>query len=222
MPSAPTPQSRTGRPPAGEASSRRTAATSRVGASAISQSTIRIEVAEVDHGSDTATAAASASAIWPRRGACRPVDTRSDLRSGPDMLVMFVVAPAEPGGCVELRQSALRARASAVQDGIEPCVVGGQARTIRARVPQVDDAGGEASILATQPAAQQANEQVGILPAPAVEAGIEAVDALEVGAPDRKIAGARAAPPPRLEPAQRSEREPQHAHQSIDVAAQAF
>jgi hypothetical protein len=33
------------------------------------QSTIKILVAEVDHGSDTATAAARPSAIWPSRGA---------------------------------------------------------------------------------------------------------------------------------------------------------
>src|SRR5262249_45346438 len=154
---------------------------------------IRIEVAEVDHGSDTATAAASPSAIWPRRGARRPEVAGCDSRSGADMLVMFVFVCSEPGSCVELRQSALRARAPAVQDGVQPRIVGGQSCSIRVRVPQVNDPGGEAPVLATQAAAQQADEQVGILAPPAAETGIEAVDALEVGTPDREIAGACAA-----------------------------
>src|SRR5262245_48525754 len=86
-------------------------------------------------------------------------------------------------------------------------------------MPQMDDAGGEAPILAPQAAMQQADQQIGILAAPAAEAGVETVDPLEIGAPDGKIAGARAAPAPRLELAQRPERQPQHAGQPVDAAA---
>ena len=52
MPTAASAQTSTGRPPAADITSRRTEATSSVGTSAMSQSTIRMEVAEVDHGSD--------------------------------------------------------------------------------------------------------------------------------------------------------------------------
>ena len=87
MPSAPRAHSSTGRPPAADMTSRRTEATSRVGRTAISQSTIRIEVAEVDHGNDTATAAASPSATGVSRVrsrlAARLVPTASTISPGP-------------------------------------------------------------------------------------------------------------------------------------------
>src|SRR5262249_51944243 len=86
-------------------------------------------------------------------------------------------------------------------------------------MPQMDDAGGEASVLAPQAAMQQADQQIGILAAPAAEGGVESVDPLEIGAPDGEIAGARPAPAPRLELAQRPERQPQHTGQPIDAAA---
>src|SRR5262245_8639937 len=222
MPSAPAPHSSTGRPPAGDKSSRRNAAASTVGTKARSHSTIRIAVAEVDHGSDTATATTSPSATWPSRRARRLELMSGESRLRPDMAIMRLVALAEMGGCAQCRQAELRARAVAVQYLIEPRVVRGQLRSIRLRVPQMDDTGGEAPVLTPQAAMQQADQQIGILAAPATEAGVEAVDPIEVGAPDGEIAGARAAPSPRLELAQRPERQPQHAGQPIDVATPAL
>src|SRR5262245_26103896 len=218
MPSAPAPHSSTGSPPAGDKSSRRSAAASIVGKKARSHSTIRIAVAEVDHGSDTATATTSPSATWPSRRA-RTLELMSgESRLRPDMAIMRLVALTEVGGCAQCRQAELRARAVAVQYLIEPRIVGGQLRPVRVRVPQMDDAGGEAPVLAPQAAMQQTDQQIGILAAPAAEAGVEAVDPLEIGTPDGEIARARASPSPRLELAQRPERQSQHAGQPIDAA----
>jgi hypothetical protein len=62
MPSAPSAHNSTGKPPAAEATSRRSAVTSSVGSQARNQTTTRTEVADVDHGSDSATPTASQSA----------------------------------------------------------------------------------------------------------------------------------------------------------------
>ena len=51
----------------------------------------------------------------------------------------------------------------------------------------------EASVLATQAATQQPDQQIGILAAPAGETGVEAIDPFEIAAPDGEIAGASAA-----------------------------
>src|SRR5262245_58286740 len=124
MPSAPAAHSSTGSPPAGDKSSRRNAAGSIVGTKAKSQSTIRIAVAEVDHGSDTATATTSPSATWPSQGA-RTLDLMScESRLCPDMAIMRLVALAGVGGWSQRRQAELRARAVAMQYRIEPGIVG--------------------------------------------------------------------------------------------------
>ena len=88
-------------------------------------------------------------------------------------------------------------------------------------MPQYD-AGRKAYILATQPAMQQANQQIGVLAAPATEAGVEAVDPIQIGPPDRKIAGTRASPMSGPELAQGSQRQPQHARKPIDAPAHAM
>src|SRR5271169_2758957 len=67
MPTAPSSHNKTGKPPAGVSTSRRTIAASKVGTKVSSHTTRRIEVADVDHGSDTATPTAAQSAIWASR-----------------------------------------------------------------------------------------------------------------------------------------------------------
>src|SRR6266508_6680892 len=86
-------------------------------------------------------------------------------------------------------------------------------------MPKMDDAGREAAVLAAHARMQQADQQIGILATPAAEARIEAVDPVEIGPPDREIAGTRAQPCPRLQLAQRTERQPQHGGEPIDAAA---
>src|ERR1019366_5323125 len=61
IPAMPNSRSRTGRPPAAVVSSRRSSAKRSVGTSTASQTMTNMLVAEVDHGSDIATATASAS-----------------------------------------------------------------------------------------------------------------------------------------------------------------
>ena len=67
IPTAASTQSRTGKPPAAVKSSRRTEATSKVGRVATSHSAMRMPVADVDQGSDTATPTASQSASRSKR-----------------------------------------------------------------------------------------------------------------------------------------------------------
>ncbi|HET7020330.1 MAG TPA: hypothetical protein VFI58_06415, partial [Xanthobacteraceae bacterium] len=91
-------------------------------------------------------------------------------------------------------EAALRSRAVRLQYGIKARVIGGQLRAVERRLPEMNDAGRETSVLAAQAATQQSDQQIGIFTSPAGEAGIEAVDPLEIGTPNREVARARAAP----------------------------
>ena len=82
MPTAASTQSSTGRPPAGVISSRRTDATSRLASTATSQSGIRMAIAVVDHGRNSAMATTSQSAVSPLRNrSMKPVKDRSRMSS---------------------------------------------------------------------------------------------------------------------------------------------
>src|SRR5262249_45994507 len=150
MPMAPNAQRSTGRPPAADRSSRRTEAASRVGTSAMSQSTIRMELAEVDHGSETATAVTSPSAICPSRGARTLAFMTIDSGLPSDMVLILAAISPDRSGFAQRRQSALRAYAVALQHRIESHVICTQLRAVDLRVPEVDDAGREAAVLATR------------------------------------------------------------------------
>ena len=84
-----------------------------------------------------------------------------------------------------------------------------QPRAVGLGVPQMQHAGRKHAVLAPHAGVQQARDEIGIFFAPAAVVGVEAVDPIEVGAPDRKIAGARALPGVLPEPAQRPERQSQ-------------
>src|SRR5262245_26980215 len=118
-------------------------------------------------------------------------------------------------------EAALRTRAVALQYGVKARVIGDQLGAVVRRMPEMNHAGGETSVLATQAAPQQPDQQIRIFTPPAGEAGIEAVDPLEIRAPNREVAGARTAPLSRPQLAQRSERQSQQCRQPIDSAAQA-
>ena len=66
---------------------------------------------------------------------------------------------------------------------------------------------------------QQANQQIQVLAAPSAETGVEAIDPINIRAPDRKIAGTRAPPMSSPELSQGSERQPQHARKPVDATA---
>jgi hypothetical protein len=63
------------------------------------------------------------------------------------MVIVFAVIFTSVGGAQE-RQASLRANAVAMQHVVEPRIVGGQLRSVSLTVPQVNDAGGKAPILA--------------------------------------------------------------------------
>src|ERR1700688_1889933 len=100
----------------------------------------------------------------------------------------------------------MRAYAAAGDDLGELALVLRQTRTIGLHMPKMQYADREHAVLAADTGTQQAYQEIGILFAPAAVIGVEAVDPIEVGAPDRKIAGARAAPGLLSEPAQGPER----------------
>ena len=63
-------------------------------------------------------------------------------------MVVFAVIFTGHGACTQGRQATLRAGVVAVQYGLETRVIGGQLRTVRLGMPEVNDAGGKAPILA--------------------------------------------------------------------------
>src|SRR5262249_12741142 len=146
------------------------------------------------HAPEPATAVTNPPAICPSRGARTPSFMAIDSGLRSDMVVILAVIFASHGGFAQRRQSTLRAYTIAVQHGIKPRVIRSQLRAGDLRVPEVDDAGRGATVLATQPKTQKGDRRVEPRAAPAAEASIDPAAALERGAQNRKIAGAR--PPP--------------------------
>src|SRR2546421_4642891 len=86
-------------------------------------------------------------------------------------------------------------------------------------MPKMQHAGRKCPILAAHAGMQESDQQIGILQTPAAEYAVESIDAIEVAAPDRQIAGARALPIPAAQLAQWAERQPQRREQPVDFAA---
>src|ERR1700674_261470 len=109
-----------------------------------------------------------------------------------------------------------------MQPLVELAVVGLKARTVRLGMPQMQDPGGEASVLAAHAGADEANENIGILAAPSVEAGVEAVDLFEVGAPERHVAAAGTAPAARHQLAHEAEPKRDQRREAVEIAPRAM
>src|SRR4051812_21714278 len=116
-------------------------------------------------------------------------------------------------------QAAQCADPVAAQHLIEPRLIVGQLGAVVFGMPEMKNAGRKASVLAPHAGMDEADGEIGILQAPAVETGIEAVDANEVTARDREIAGPRAFPAPRLRLAQHPERQAQCGGKTVDAFA---
>src|SRR4051794_26590763 len=87
-------------------------------------------------------------------------------------------------------------------------------------MPQVEHAGGISAILAPHPGVQQPDQQIGILLAPAAEARVKAVDAVEVCPPDPEIAWPCTLPGLRPHFSQWTKRQTQHRGQPVESSAQ--
>ena len=123
-------------------------------------------------------------------------------------------------GFVAPRQSAPRLDAVAADDLGEAALVAVEAGAVGLAVPQVQHAGGEASVLAANAGTDQADENVGILAAPSGEGGVEAVDGLEVAAPERHVAAvARRATRVARRLRNGSERQREQRREPVEVAA---
>src|SRR5262249_27947525 len=148
MPIAARSQRSTGRPPAAESTSRRTEPPARVGTSAMTQRTIRMAAAAGDQGNETATGVTKPSPIGPGRGARAAPFTIAPSSLGPTR----GVAPADLNGFAQGRQSAPCARTLALQYRMKPRIICAQMCALDLRVPEVDDPGRKAAVLAAQAA----------------------------------------------------------------------
>ncbi len=119
---------------------------------------------------------------------------------------------------IDLRQPLLGPNARAHEYRLELGIVRGQLRPVGGGMPQMDDPGGETAVLAPHAGAQQPDQEIGVLTAPAVEVRVEAVNRIEVAAPDREIARAGALPFVRFTLAQRTERQVEQRGQPVDAA----
>src|SRR5215467_1858849 len=117
-----------------------------------------------------------------------------------------------------LRQSLPGTHPWAVDQVGELALIVGEPGAIRLRMPQMQHAGREAAVLAQHAGADHADEDVGVLAAPTAERRIEAVDLVEIGAPERHVAAARATPAARAEIAQIAERQAEQRLQPVDPA----
>src|SRR5262249_26336168 len=155
MPIAPSPHSSSGRPPAGDRTSRRNAAISMVGMSAKSQTTTRIEVADVDQGNDTARAVTRQSATGIRRSRTPTAALGAGaLRSRADMADVLSIIFVDLAGAPHCRQAAFRTQATSSENFLDTRVVGDQWRAVDLRMPEMNDPGRKASILAAHAGVQ--------------------------------------------------------------------
>src|SRR5262249_8088036 len=161
--------------------------TSSVGASATNQNAIRTAVADVDHGKETATAAASPSAqganrarskndtsglastesamsfilVSDRKRAAAAQGSMRDLAAPASSFVRHSATVINTGRCLRIRRgragrrSILQGRKTAqrldplaTDDLLEPCFVVGKQRPVALLMPQVQDPGRKASVLA--------------------------------------------------------------------------
>src|SRR5690242_15147237 len=121
------------------------------------------------------------------------------------------------------RGKAAQGRDAGAADGfVQALAIGRQLRAIVPWMPKVKNAGGKSPILAAYAGAHQTNGQIGILIAPADKAVVEAIDAVEIAARHREVAGLRAAPAFFLQLAQRAQWQMHRRQQTIDAAAQAL
>src|SRR5260370_15437516 len=101
--------------------------------------------------------------------------------------------------CRLSRESASRGDPVRMQHLSELAIIFRKAAAIGFGMPQVQDAGCEPAILAAHTGPDEADEQVGVLAAPAAERGVEPVHFLEVRPPERHVAPPRTAPAPRTQ-----------------------
>src|ERR1044072_6011223 len=104
-------------------------------------------------------------------------------------------------------KTAQRADAITAHHLVEARLIVGEMHTIILFMPQVKYAGRKAAVLALDARVDEADGEIGILQSPAVVARVKPIDAVEIGACDRKIAGARTFPALRLRFAQGPERQ---------------
>src|SRR5579885_3297443 len=115
------------------------------------------------------------------------------------------------------RQDALRGH-----DRAQSRLVLRVAGSVAGLVPQVQDAGGEASVLAPDAGSDESHDEVAVLQAPASVGAVEPIDPTEIMGESREIAGPGA--PPVLRPGEPpgTVRQVEHRRKPVRTAAQAL
>src|SRR5579871_1379671 len=108
-----------------------------------------------------------------------------------------------------------------MQHFIELAVIFRKAGAIGLRVPEMQDAGCKPAVLATNAGPDETDEQIGVLPAPTAERGVEPVDLFEIRTPERHVAAASPAPAPRRQFAHSAKMQLQQRCETIELTAQA-
>jgi len=120
------------------------------------------------------------------------------------------------------REAARRPDPGAADCLLQASAVFAQLRAVVPRMPQMQDAGGKPPVFAAQPGAQETNDEIGIFQSPADKGIVEAIDAVEVLARDRKIARLGAAPTDAVQLAQGPKGQMHGRCQTIDAAVQSL
>ena len=107
---------------------------------------------------------------------------------------------------IQRRETLQCTHAVALQNEIELALVVRKSRPLAFRMPQVQHAGCKAPVLAPHAAADEPNEEIGILQPPAGEGRIEAIDPFEIISKASHIAAAGTLPAPPAELAQGTKR----------------
>src|SRR5262252_4487856 len=86
-------------------------------------------------------------------------------------------------------------------------------------MPQMQDSTGEPAVLAAPASADETDENIGVLSAPAAIEADESINLFEVRTPERHVAAAGAAPAPRIQLAHRAEAQFQQWRETVELVS---
>ena len=105
-----------------------------------------------------------------------------------------------------------------MQHFIQLAVIFHKSSAVGFGMPQMQDSACEPPVLAAHAGADEADENIGVLPAPATEGAVEPVYLFEVRAPECHVAAAGPAPAPRAQLAHNAEPKLKQRRKAVEVA----
>src|SRR5262252_4675744 len=142
-------------------------------------------------------------------------DTKDRLRS-------YQCALCHPSSVIRhLSESASRVDPARMQHLVELAVILRKAGAVGFGMPQMQDAGCEPAILAAHAGPDEADEKVGVLPAPTAERRVEPVHLFQVCSPERHVAATPATPAPANQLARSAKRQVEQRREAVELTARA-